>query len=288
MATTGQWIHGARPRTLGAGVAPVLVGTAAASLETSVKWSYAIGALVVALALQVGVNYANDYSDGVRGTDDDRTGPMRLTASGLATPSEVKTAAIVSFAIAGIIGLRLAISVEPILIVLGAACLVAGWMYTGGKRPYGYAGLGELVVFIFFGLVATAGSNYLQLERVNAEAWLGGIATGLLAAAILLCNNLRDIETDRVAGKRTLSVRFGARWSRRLFFACIFGAFVTVGFLGAMHGRAFIAVFAGLFALGPLRIIQFRDDARSLVRALVMTSRLEVILAVLLAIGLWG
>jgi 1,4-dihydroxy-2-naphthoate octaprenyltransferase len=288
MAAAGQWIAGARPRTLGAGVAPVLVGTAAASLEKNVRWGYSIGALVVALALQVGVNFANDYSDGVRGTDRDRRGPIRLTAAGLAPPNAVRRAALLSFGVAGVVGLWLSLAVDARLLLIGAVCLVAAWTYTGGSKPYGYAGLGEVMVLICFGFVATAGTTYLQLERVNAEAWWGSLATGLPACAILLTNNLRDITTDRVAGKRTLAVRLGEGWARRIYALCIFGTFFAVGVLGAMHGWAFIGVAAGLFALGPLRIVRVRSDAPSLVRALVMTARFQLVLAVLLAIGLWN
>lgn len=288
MAVAGQWIAGARPRTLGAAVAPVLVGTAAASLEENIQWGYAIGALVVALALQVGVNYANDYSDGMRGTDRDRRGPLRLTAAGLAPPNAVRRAALLSFGVAAVVGLWLSLAVDARLLLIGAVCLVAAWTYTGGSKPYGYAGFGEVMVLICFGFVATAGTTYLQLERVNAEAWWGSLATGLPACAILLTNNMRDIATDRVAGKRTLAVRLGEGWARRLYELCIFGTFLAVGVLGAMHGRAFIGVTAGLFALGPLRIVRVRSDAPSLVRALVMTARFQLVLAALLAIGLWN
>lgn len=288
MAKAGQWIAGARPRTLGAAVAPVLVGVAAGSIERDVDWGRAIGALVVALSLQVGVNYANDYGDGVRGTDRDRRGPMRLTASGLASPAAVRNAAIMAFAVAAAVGAVLALTVEPWLLLVGAGCLLAAWTYTGGPKPYGYAGLGELMVLVCFGFVATAGTTYLQLERVNAEAWWGSIATGLPACAILLTNNLRDIDTDRVAGKRTLAVRLGAVWTRRLYSVCVFGAFVAVGALGAMHRRALFAVAAGVLVFGPMRLVRARSDAPSLVRALILTARWQLVLAGLLAIGLWN
>jgi 1,4-dihydroxy-2-naphthoate octaprenyltransferase len=287
MATAGQWIAGARPRTLGAALAPVVVGTAAASVDTDVRWNYAFGALAVALALQVGVNYANDYSDGVRGTDRERRGPVRLTAAGLADPSAVRRAALLAFTIAAAVGLWLSLAVNAWLLLVGGVCLVAAWTYTGGPKPYGYSGLGEVMVLVCFGFIATAGTAYLHLERVNAEAWWGSVAVGLPACAILLTNNLRDIDTDRAAGKRTLAVRWGDRWARRLYALCIFGAFVAVGVLAAMHGRVFIATTAGLFALGPLRIVRVRSDAPTLVRALVMTARLQLVLAVLVGIGLW-
>jgi 1,4-dihydroxy-2-naphthoate octaprenyltransferase len=288
MAKAGQWIAGSRPRTLGAAVAPVVVGVAAGSVDGDVRWSRAAGALVVALSLQVGVNYANDYSDGVRGTDRDRRGPLRLTASGLARPTAVRNAALAAFGVAALVGAALALAIEPWLLLVGAACLLAAWTYTGGPKPYGYAGLGEVMVLACFGFVATAGTTYLQLERVNAEAWWGSLATGLPACAILLTNNLRDIDSDRVAGKRTLAVRFGAHRARRLYSMCLFGAFVAVGALGAMHSGAFLAVFAGVFVIGPLRLVRSRTDAHSLVRALVLTARLQLALAALLAIGLWS
>jgi 1,4-dihydroxy-2-naphthoate polyprenyltransferase len=287
MATAGQWLAGARPRTLGAAIAPVFVGTAAASIDDEIEWPLAIGALVVSLALQVGVNYANDYSDGVRGTDANRRGPLRLTASGLAGPEAVKRAAIVAFGLAGVVGAWLSIVVDARLLIVGGVCLIAAWTYTGGPKPYGYSGLGEVMVLLCFGFIATAGTTYLQLERVNAEAWWGALVTGLPACAILLTNNLRDLETDRVAGKRTLAVRFGARTSRWLYQACIAGSFLAVGYLGALHSWVFVAIAAGLFALGPMRIVNEHDDARSLVRALVLTARFQVVVAGLVTFGLW-
>lgn len=286
MATAGQWMAGARPRTLGAAIAPVLVGVAAAAVDTDVTWSYALGALVVALALQIGVNYANDFSDGVRGTDANRRGPVRLTASRLATPGAVKRAAIVSFAVAGVVGLWLSLAVEPWLLLVGALCLVAAATYTGGPKPYGYVGLGEVMVLVCFGFVATAGTTYLQLERVNAEAWLGSLVTGLPACAILVTNNLRDVETDRVAGKRTLAVRLGADATRHLYWACIGGTFVAVGWLGALHAPVFVAIVAMVFALGPMRIVREHSDAPSLVKALVLTARFQLVVAALVALGL--
>ena len=217
MATAGEWVQGARPRTLGVAVAPVLVGTAAATFGEGIHWWRALGALVVSLAIQVGVNYANDYSDGVRGTDEVRRGPIRLTASNLATPAAVKRAAIVSFAVAGVVGAWLSLVVDPWLLLLGAFCIVAAVGYTGGPKPYGYLGLGELMVLACFGFAATAGSAYVQTHHVNATTWVGCLVVGLPAVAILLCNNIRDIPTDRVAGKRTLAVRIGDRPARALY-----------------------------------------------------------------------
>ena len=215
MATREQWLAGARPRTLPAAVAPVLIGTGAAAHLGAGHLGRAVLAGLVALALQVGVNYANDYSDGVRGTDLERVGPLRLTASGVARAQEVLLAAMASFAVAGAAGLALvAWSGHWWLLAVGALAILAAWTYTGGRRPYGYRGLGEVGVFVFFGLVATAGTTYTQADRVPWVAWLGAVGVGLLACALLMVNNLRDIPTDALTGKRTLAVRLGDRRAR--------------------------------------------------------------------------
>ena len=209
MATPEQWLAGARPRTLPAAVSPVLVGTGvAAYLDASVWWK-ALLALVVACALQVGVNYANDYSDGVRGTDADRVGPMRLVGSGAATPTEVKRAAFLSLGIGCLAGLVLALTTSVWLLVVGVLCVAAAWFYTGGRRPYGYNALGEVMVFVFFGLVAGVGTTFVQTETLPLAAWYAGAGVGALACAILVANNLRDVPTDREHGKRTLAVVLG-------------------------------------------------------------------------------
>jgi 1,4-dihydroxy-2-naphthoate octaprenyltransferase len=288
MTTAAQWVAGARPRTLGAAVAPVLVGTAVAyEAVDEVTWWRAVAALVVAVALQVGVNYANDYSDGVRGTDDVRAGPLRLTASKLASPAAVRTAAMVAFAVAGVVGLALAIVVDLRLLVVGAAAIAAAALYTGGPRPYGYSGFGELSVLVFFGLVATVGSTYVQIERIPAAAWWGALAVGLPACAILLTNNIRDVEGDRAAGKRTLAVRIGASRARALYAACVAGAFVAVGAVAAAStGWALLGLLAAPLAVRPVHLVLTRSDPPSLVAALVATSRLEVLIAALLAVGL--
>src|SRR5690349_4291238 len=202
VTTAAQWFEGARPRTLGAAVSPVLVGTAAAVADADgvIWWRFA-AALVVALALQVGVNYANDYSDGVRGTDRERKGPLRLTATGTATPQAVRNAAALAFGVAAVIGLVLSLVVDPWLLVVGVAAIAAAVLYTGGPVPLGYLGLGELMVLVFFGFVATVGSAYVQVEYVPGAAWWGSLVVGLLACAILLANNVRDVPTDTVAGK---------------------------------------------------------------------------------------
>jgi len=215
VATREQWLAGARPRTLPAAVAPVLIGTGAAAHLGAGHLGRAVLAGIVALALQVGVNYANDYSDGVRGTDLERVGPLRLTASGVARAQEVLLAAMASFAVAGAAGLALvAWSGHWWLLAVGALAILAAWTYTGGRRPYGYRGLGEVGVFVFFGLVATAGTTYTQADRVPWVAWLGAVGVGLLACALLMVNNLRDIPTDALTGKRTLAVRLGDRRAR--------------------------------------------------------------------------
>ena len=287
MTTAAQWVAGARPRTLGAAVSPVIVGTAAAYADADrLTWWRAVAALVVALALQVGVNYANDYSDGVRGTDTKRAGPLRLTASGVAAPAAVRNAAALAFGVAAVVGLALAIAVDLRLLVVGAIAIAAAVLYTGGPRPYGYSGLGELAVLVFFGFVATAGSAYVQVERVPTAAWWGAVAVGLLACAILLANNIRDIETDRVTGKRTLPVLIGAPAARGLFVGCVGGAFVAVAAVGVLYPPALIALAALPLAVQPVRLVLTRRDPPSLVAALVGTARLEVAVAVLLALGL--
>ena len=221
------WIAGARPRTLGAGVVPVLVGAAAA--ERFVAWRFA-AALVVALGLQIGVNLANDYFDGVRGVDrPDRLGPPRLVASGATTPRSVAIAALASIFVAGVAGLALAIATEPALILfVGALALVAAATYSGGPRPYAGLGLGEVMVFLFFGLMATCGTTFVMDEAVSSDAWWTGTTLGLLAVAILVANNLRDIPTDAEAGKRTLAVRLGDARTRTFYRACVVSAFATI------------------------------------------------------------
>lgn len=222
MATTGEWIAGARPRTLPAAAAPVFVGSGAAAQIDAFALLPALLALGLALALQIGVNYANDYSDGVRGTDLDRVGPLRLTASGIAQPKDVKRAAVGSFAVGAVLGLiAIIITGHWWLLIVGALSILAGWYYTGGKKPYGYLGLGEVGVFIFFGLVATLGTTYLQASKVTLPAILGAVAIGLIACAILMANNIRDIPTDIVAGKRTLAVRMGDFRARQAYLAMI-------------------------------------------------------------------
>lgn len=221
MATFAQWISGARPRTLPNAVAPVVAGTGAAAWLHSAVWWKALLALAVALALTVGVNYANDYSDGVRGTDDDRVGPLRLVGSRLAAPRSVLTAAVTSLAIGSAAGLALALSSAPWLILVGAACIAGAWLYTGGSKPYGYAGLGEVAVFVFFGLVAVLGTQYTQALRVDWVGWALAVSIGALSSSVLVANNLRDIPTDTQSGKITLAVRLGDARTRVLYQALL-------------------------------------------------------------------
>ena len=288
MATPAQWIEGARPRTLGAAVAPVLVGTAVAATVGPVTWWRAALALVVALALQIGVNFANDYSDGVRGTDAERRGPLRLTATGLATPGQVRLAAGLSLLVGAVAGLLLALVVNPWLIVFGAVLIVAAVLYTGGPHPYGYAGLGEVMVLGCFGFAATVGTTYVQGHGVPAAAWWGSLVTGLPACAVLLANNVRDVATDVVAGKRTLAVRIGESRARRLFVACLIGAFVVVVPIAVVHPLAWIAFLAIPLAVAPSRSMLTRTDAPGLIAALVGTVRLELALGLLLSIALFA
>jgi 1,4-dihydroxy-2-naphthoate octaprenyltransferase len=272
---------------LGAAVSPVLVGTAAAVADADgvIWWRFAL-ALVVALALQVGVNYANDYSDGVRGTDRERKGPLRLTATGTATPQAVRRAAALAFGVAAVAGLVLSLLVNPWLLLVGVAAIAAAVLYTGGPRPYGYIGLGEVMVLVFFGFVATVGSAYVQVKYVPGAAWWGSLVVGLLACAILLANNVRDVPTDAVTGKRTLAVRLGDRTARRLFAAAYAGAFLSVVAIGVTQPWALLGLLALPLAVQPVRLVLTRSDPPSLVAALVATSKLEVIVAVLVSVGL--
>jgi 1,4-dihydroxy-2-naphthoate polyprenyltransferase len=287
MASTAQWVEGARPRTLPAAMAPVAVGTgAAAAADSAVAWK-AVLALVVSLALQVGVNYANDYSDGIRGTDTVRVGPFRLVGSGAARPSTVKRAAFAAFGLAAVVGLVLAATSSWWLLLVGAAAIAAAWFYTGGAHPYGYVGLGELFVFVFFGLVAVCGTTYVQVGRVTAVSWLVAVPVGLLACAILVANNLRDIPTDATTGKRTLAVRLGDARTRSLYAALVllpFAVPVVLAFAG--HPWALLALAAVPLAVPPLRLVRAGTTGRDLIPVLRDTGRLQLAYGVLLAVGL--
>jgi len=286
MTSAANWYQGARPRTLGAAVSPVLVGTAVASRYGDIVWWRALFCLLLAVALQVGVNYANDYSDGVRGVDTQRRGPVRLTASGLAAPALVKRAALLSFAVGGVLGLVLAAAVDWKLVLVGAASIAAAGLYSGGPKPYASSGLGEVMVLVFFGFVATCGSAYVQLVRVPWLAVAAAIPVGLLACAILLVNNLRDIDSDRQVGKRTLAVRVGKARTRNLYRASIVGSLVVVVALAVRAPGALLALGAAPLAVPPLRIVSSEADPPSLVQALIATGRLQLVLSVVLTAGL--
>jgi 1,4-dihydroxy-2-naphthoate polyprenyltransferase len=284
-----RWVAGARPRTLAAAVVPVLVGTAAAAGEADVVAWRAVAAFIVSVAIQVGTNYVNDYADGVRGADAHRVGPVRLVASGLAAPAAVKRAALVSFAVAAVAGLALAAAVGWELVAVGAACFAAGWLYTGGPRPYGYAGLGELFVFVFFGLVATVGSAYVHAGRVTALAVAAAVPVGLLATALLVVNNLRDIPTDAAAGKRTLAVRVGHRGTRVLYVGLVAGAMAAVPLVAGLSGRPLGAAALGavLPARRPVAAVLGGASGPALVPVLVDTGLVQMVFGVLFAAGLW-
>jgi len=339
VATFGQWVEGARPRTLPAAVAPVIVGTAAAyyylagalayggphesqplgrgltvlhdplpfsqhassdptsvtaldQLHATTSWSQlalrAVLALVVALALQVGVNYSNDYSDGIRGTDEVRVGPVRLVGQGLAPARQVKYAAFACFGVAAVAGLVLVLITQAWwLLLVGLAAIVAAWFYTGGPRPYGYAGLGELFVFVFFGLVAVAGSTYVQTLTITATAVGGGVACGALSVAILLANNLRDIPTDRIHGKRTLAVRLGDHGTRIAYLCAVAAPFLVAGAIAIPDlPWALLGLLALPLAIAPVRAVRGGAVGRDLIPVLAGTGRLLLGYSVALGAGL--
>lgn len=289
-----RWVLGARPRTLPAAVAPVLVGTAAAvdpgEPWGGLVWWRALCALGVAVFVQVATNYANDYSDGVRGTDDpaQRVGPVRLVGSGLATPAEVKRAMLVAFGATALCGLPLVLFVEPWLVVVGVAAIAAGWFYTGGRRPYGYAGFGEAFVFVFFGLVATVGSAYVQTTTASVLALGCGVAMGCLATALLVVNNLRDLRGDRAVGKRTLAVRIGDRATRGLYVALLVVPMLMVPLLAGGSGRLLAAL--ALAAIIPARsaVVAVLSGASGagLLPVLSRTGAVQATYGALLAVGL--
>jgi 1,4-dihydroxy-2-naphthoate octaprenyltransferase len=318
------WLAGARPRTLPAAVVPVVVGTAAGYLSSgrfvvttpqtssgchaavctnfdrSLSWFNALLALIVALGIQIGTNYVNDYADGLRGTDEVRVGPVRLVAGKLATARQVQVAAMTAFGVAGVAGLILAARVTWWFIPLGLLCGVAGWAYTGGPRPYGYLGFGELFVFVFFGLVATAGSAYVQHAPFVTSAgahlfqydygwgfvlWCG-VPVGLLAAALLEANNLRDIETDKEAGKKTLAVRLGRKNAGLLYCFTLMGAALAIGILHNYRAWSLLAFLALPLAFYPVRLALSERSGRALLPMLGATARLQLVVGALLTIGL--
>ena len=286
MASLSDWVAGARPRTLPAALVPVGVASAAAGAMGHFVWDRAALALVVSLAIQVATNYANDYSDGKRGTDDARVGPMRLVASKAASPKAVLSAAMGSFALAGVAGVILAILSSPYLLVVGAAALLAGWFYTGGKRPYGYLGLGELFVFVFFGLVAVMGTYFVQVGRVDLFSAAISIPVGFLAVALLVINNLRDIANDAKSEKMTLAVRLGDHRTRILYVALV--VLAPLGSLALFGWRHFaiLGVAALYFSVRPIRMVNSGKSGRDLVAVLALTGRLQIIFGVLLSLGI--
>ena len=287
VTAVNRWILGARPRTLPAAVVPVAIGAGAAVGGSSPVWWRVAPALIVSLALQVGVNYSNDYSDGIRGTDDVRVGPARLVAGGLAKPSHVKRAAFMAFGVAAIAGVILAIVTTWWLILVGLVAMLAGWGYTGGPKPYGYLGLGELFVFVFFGLVATVGTSYVIVEEFPAHAWDAGSAAGFLACALLVVNNLRDIPTDRASGKRTLAVRLGDSRTRWLYIVCLaFAAILIIVIAVAWRAWAAIALAGFVVSIPPIRLVRGGVQGRDLIAVLASTARTQLIVGLLLAVGL--
>jgi len=294
MATPAEWIAGARPRTLPAAVAPVLTGTAVSAHAHGEVWWKAAFALAVALLLQIGVNYANDYSDGVRGTDADRVGPLRLVGSGAARPFQVKRAAFLSLGLAAVAGLVLAATTAWWLLLVGLAAIIAAWLYTGGKKPYGYFGLGEVMVFVFFGLVAVLGTTYVQIHHnphLNnfryTGSWAGAIGVGAIACAILVANNLRDIPTDREVGKMTLAVRLGDANTRFLYIGLVLIAVASLFVIGATTSWAALIGLICVLPLGRAALnVRRGDTGRRLVPVLVLTSNGELLYAVGVFVGL--
>ncbi|AXB46667.1 1,4-dihydroxy-2-naphthoate polyprenyltransferase [Amycolatopsis albispora] len=288
MATLTEWIEGARPRTLPNAVAPVVAGIGAATALDAFSWWRSLLALGVSLALIIGVNYANDYSDGIRGTDTERVGPLRLVGSGTAKPKAVLAAALTSLALAGVLGLVLvAASGYWWLLAVGAACLLGAWFYTGGRRPYGYHGFGEVAVFVFFGLAAVLGTVYIQAGRISWEALACAVAIGCFSTAVLTANNLRDIPTDVTSGKRTLAVRLGDEGTRRFYLVLVAVPFVLSFALGlAVDPRLVIGVLAGALLIRPVRAIRSGATGPGLIPALKDTGLAMLAWAVLTALAL--
>lgn len=286
------WFNAARPRTLPAAVAPVLVGTAAAFSAAGElpRWSGFIAALVASVLIQIGTNLANDYSDARRGADSaDRLGPVRVTSAGLVTPKRVLHATWAAFGLAGLIGIYLAWLAGPVILVVGAVSIAAGALYTGGPRPYGYAGLGEVFVFVFFGLVAVNGAYYVQLEALDWGAFGVSVSVGFLSTSILVVNNIRDVDSDRRAGKNTLAVRIGRQKTRAVYWACLNLAAIALLLtilLDSDYGGAALGALAVPFAIRPLRAVQTRTDGPSLNQALADTGLILGVFAIAVSLGL--
>lgn len=281
------WVEGARLRTLPLAIAPVAIGAGAAASIQTFNLGLTLLALSVALFLQIGVNYANDYSDGIRGTDNQRVGPLRLTGSKSVRPAAVKYAAFIFFALAALAGLTIVILTQHwLFLAVGAAAIVAAWYYTGGKSPYGYSGFGEIAVFIFFGPIATYGTAFIQIGKYSDTAMFGGIAAGLFAAAVLMVNNIRDLDLDRHVGKRTLAVKVGRRWAKAIFFVLIYVPFAILLPIALIYPATFLAMFALLLVLPVTLIVATAHTAKELILALKLTSFAALGYGLLLGWGL--
>ncbi|MEI7560978.1 MAG: 1,4-dihydroxy-2-naphthoate polyprenyltransferase [Actinomycetes bacterium] len=279
-----KWIIGARVKTLPAAISPVLVGTA---LATEINWLYALLALIVSLSLQIAVNFANDYSDGIRGTDSNRVGPIRLVGSGLAAAKSVKRAMFIGFSVAAIAGLILALQISYWLLLVGAISILAAWGYTGGKKPYGYFGFGEVSVFLFFGVVATVGSYYIQTQKISGQSVLLSIPVGALACAILVMNNLRDLPMDAQVGKRTFSVRIGDRNTRYFYVALLVLAQVISAYAYTFNSYALLTLIWLPLTVKNCRLVLQGVSGKELIPLLISTARLQLLLSFTLGIALF-
>jgi len=282
------WIQGARPKTLPAAIAPVVVGAACAQLESSTQnnWLNAVFALAVSLALQVAVNYANDYSDGIRGTDKNRVGPLRLVGSGAKKPADVKKATFLAFGVAAVFGFVLAATTTWWLLLVGVFCFLAGWFYTGGKHPYGYLGFGEFFVFIFFGVVATMGTTFVINEQLTLVSFLASVVVGCLACALLAVNNLRDIAGDQISNKKTLAVRIGESGARKFYISLFIAAGFAVILIALSYSAALIAMLGLAVAVKPIKRVYAGANGADLIDVLVMTGRVQILVAISLSVGL--
>jgi 1,4-dihydroxy-2-naphthoate octaprenyltransferase len=282
------WIQGARPKTLPAAIAPVVVGAACAQLESSTQnnWLNAVFALAVSLALQVAVNYANDYSDGIRGTDKNRVGPLRLVGSGAKKPADVKKATFLAFGVAAVFGFVLAATTTWWLLLVGVFCFLAGWFYTGGKHPYGYLGFGEVFVFIFFGVVATMGTTFVINEQLTLVSFLASVVVGCLACALLAVNNLRDIAGDQISNKKTLAVRIGESGARKFYISLFIVAGFAVILIALSYSAALIAMLGLAVAVKPIKRVYAGATGADLIDVLVLTSRVQILVAISLSVGL--
>ena len=286
--STNLWIQGARPKTLPAAIAPVVVGSACAHLESSMQnnWLNSVFALIVSLALQVAVNFANDYSDGIRGTDKDRVGPLRLVGSGAKKPADVKKATFLAFGVAAVFGFVLAATTSWWLLLVGVLCFLAGWFYTGGKHPYGYLGFGEVFVFIFFWVVATMGTTFVINQQLTLVSFLASVVVGCLACALLAVNNLRDIAGDATSNKRTLAVRIGESGARKFYILLFIVAGCAVVSIALLHPAAVIAMLGLAVAIKPIRRVYSGATGADLINVLVMTGRVQILVAIALSVGL--